>query len=459
MGVDGSHNSNVPAPFLTKTYEMVDDPATDDIVSWSEKNSSFVVWNVADFTKDLLPQYFKHNNFSSFVRQLNTYGFHKIDPDRQEFANEGFTKGNKEALKNIHRRKPSASHGHLSQKDGTNCCNDPAHADLEGEIQKLREDKGILINELTKARKLQKCTETELGTVGHRVQALEEKLQKVMTFLKYVIQSTQFMHHTENLISSKKRRIPEQLTLICSGDSWQGPVDSWVEEGRHPGQCSPGDTSGGEGMSQKSDGVSGSESLELVFRQFTVSSLNQSDENSPSPRASSWEMQSKIEFATKEPVGDFSVEASSELVDHNELRCEVTDKEADVTTPCTDCSRSLREAVDCDEVHLEDDLVALNANHNIKSSSEAVICPELVCEAGNLHDHNDIPLERKASTPAHAHTYNNGQVEYKQTGLYHAFENEYTEGDQVNGSNDLFWESMLTESPKYKDNSNQRWFL
>jgi hypothetical protein len=51
----------------------VDDPATDDIVSWGEDNTTFVVWRPPEFARDLLPNYFKHNNFSSFVRQLNTY--------------------------------------------------------------------------------------------------------------------------------------------------------------------------------------------------------------------------------------------------------------------------------------------------------------------------------------------------------------------------------------------------
>ncbi|XP_030444441.2 heat stress transcription factor B-2b [Syzygium oleosum] len=103
----GDSQRSLPTPFLTKTYQLVDDPVVDELISWNEDGTTFIVWRPAEFARDLLPKYFKHNNFSSFVRQLNTYGFRKVVPDRWEFANDCFRKGEKALLRDIQRRKIS----------------------------------------------------------------------------------------------------------------------------------------------------------------------------------------------------------------------------------------------------------------------------------------------------------------------------------------------------------------
>ncbi|KAG6431778.1 hypothetical protein SASPL_109861 [Salvia splendens] len=105
----GESQRSVPTPFLTKTYQLVDDPSFNDLISWNEDGTTFIVWRPAEFARDLLPKYFKHNNFSSFVRQLNTYGFRKIVPDRWEFANDCFRRGEKALLRDIQRRKISVA--------------------------------------------------------------------------------------------------------------------------------------------------------------------------------------------------------------------------------------------------------------------------------------------------------------------------------------------------------------
>jgi hypothetical protein len=74
--------------FLKKTYHMIDscDPT---IATWSSDGRLFVVKDTDIFASEIIPQFFKHNNFSSFVRQLNFYGFRKIKNDTVRIDDEG----------------------------------------------------------------------------------------------------------------------------------------------------------------------------------------------------------------------------------------------------------------------------------------------------------------------------------------------------------------------------------
>lgn len=180
-----------PPPFLKKTFEMVDDPETDSIISWSSTNTSFVVWDPHEFSRDLLPKHFKHNNFSSFVRQLNTYRFRKIDSDRWEFANEEFQKGKKHLLKNIKRRK---QHSQMLQHQGAGQpWLDSAKYVAEPELQKLRNDQNSLKLELLRLKQQQVNTENYLAVVKERLLTAENKQKYMAIFVAKAFKNPLFV--------------------------------------------------------------------------------------------------------------------------------------------------------------------------------------------------------------------------------------------------------------------------
>ncbi|CAO2045843.1 unnamed protein product [Urochloa humidicola] len=202
-----------PAPFLLKTYEMVDDPSSDAVVSWSDaSDGSFVVWNPPEFAARMLPTYFKHSNFSSFIRQLNTYGFRKIDPERWEFANEYFVKGQKHLLKNIHRRKPIHSH---SYQPGA--LPDNERVLFEDEIDRLSREKTALQADLWKFNQQQAGSMSQIEDLERRVLGMEQRQAKMLSFLQQASKNPQFVSKLAKMAEAslifadafhKKRRLP-----------------------------------------------------------------------------------------------------------------------------------------------------------------------------------------------------------------------------------------------------------
>lgn len=59
------------------SLSFLDESRNTDLIRWSENGDSFIVVDEDEFAKTLIPELFKHNNYASFVRQLNMYGFHK----------------------------------------------------------------------------------------------------------------------------------------------------------------------------------------------------------------------------------------------------------------------------------------------------------------------------------------------------------------------------------------------
>ncbi|KAI1615679.1 heat shock transcription factor [Exophiala viscosa] len=64
-------------PFVQKLNSFLEDGKNTELIRWSDDGNSFIVLDEDEFAKTLIPELFKHNNYASFVRQLNMYGFHK----------------------------------------------------------------------------------------------------------------------------------------------------------------------------------------------------------------------------------------------------------------------------------------------------------------------------------------------------------------------------------------------
>ncbi|CAA3019558.1 heat stress transcription factor B-3-like [Olea europaea subsp. europaea] len=177
-----------PPPFLLKTYMLVEDPTTDEVISWNENGTGFIVRQPAEFARDLLPTLFKHSNFSSFVRQLNTYGFRKVATSRWEFSNDMFRKGEKDQLCEIRRRKAWSNKPQpnvqvrIAPKDqpdedqrSSSTSSSSEYTTLVDENKRLKSENGVLNTELSIMKK--KCKELlDLVTIyGKNIEKEDEK--------------------------------------------------------------------------------------------------------------------------------------------------------------------------------------------------------------------------------------------------------------------------------------------
>ncbi|KAG7199312.1 hypothetical protein KM043_018164 [Ampulex compressa] len=159
--------TSVPA-FLAKLWKLVEDPETDDLICWSLNGRSFFIRNQAQFARELLPHYYKHNNMASFVRQLNMYGFHKkvsvelgglkCDRDEMEFAHQFFCKGHPYLVEHI-KRKIASSKGQ-----------DPAHTPIKPELMNK------MLTEVRSMRGRQEHLDSRLGAMKRENEALWREL-------------------------------------------------------------------------------------------------------------------------------------------------------------------------------------------------------------------------------------------------------------------------------------------
>jgi len=96
--------------FIRKIFELLEEGAHSDIVSWSDDGNLLVIKKIEAFTDTILPMCFRHNKMNSFIRQLNMYNFRKKrnSGSFHIYYNQYFKKGRPDLLVYIKRKTSSA---------------------------------------------------------------------------------------------------------------------------------------------------------------------------------------------------------------------------------------------------------------------------------------------------------------------------------------------------------------
>lgn len=234
--------------FLAKLWALVNDPTCDDLITWDPTGASFHVYDQARFSREILPRYFKHNNFASFIRQLNMYGFRKMstiehgslnnERDDIEFGHPHFLRGQESQLELIKRRAPETQHRsgnaetsptttidrHLSGHHSSALV---SIGDLDGksgrygELSQLLEDvRGLQSRQTSLSDKLSYMQSEnqalwgEIGSLRQKHSKQQQIVSKLMEFLLNFIAANSHHGHDSSVTKAAKETLTNDLSSI-----------------------------------------------------------------------------------------------------------------------------------------------------------------------------------------------------------------------------------------------------
>ncbi|KAF9911801.1 hypothetical protein EC991_002103 [Linnemannia zychae] len=188
--------------FVHKLHNMVIDKQYQHLIAWNYTGTSFIVCNIMEFSRDVLPKHFKHNNFSSFVRQLNMYGFHKVNKSPRghrtlaenqiwEFSHQKFLRGRQDLLDDIKRK---AMESDAMRRDGADVSNhvtmlQSSQQDLAQQVTHLQANFGEVARELADTRRIQVAQQQLLKSLLDYIQKTSggQPLPPELTFEHYEV--------------------------------------------------------------------------------------------------------------------------------------------------------------------------------------------------------------------------------------------------------------------------------
>jgi len=176
---------------------MLEENKFSDYISWSDDGKALLIKKPTDFAAEVLPLFFKHSNFSSFIRQLNMYKFKKSKSCLYDhiYTHPMFQCGRVDLLRNI-QRKTIEMDGEFPMDSQS------SPADEEIDVERL-------IEENIRYKKLHKDLTTQVEFIQKKmigikseVSQLQSEQQKTAAneqFLKNVLKSLTNVYGLENI--------------------------------------------------------------------------------------------------------------------------------------------------------------------------------------------------------------------------------------------------------------------
>ena len=179
--------------FLIKLNQILENSKYYDIIHWDNSGKYLIISNISKFSDIILPLYYKHNNYASFVRQLNIYDFHKLKSEngKQVFQHRLFTRGKSNLIPLIKRKTTKIKNENIAVKEILNTkIQDNYLDDLIKQVNENREKQNSLLKKVEDLNKQNNIfiiqNESMLNEINKKTQ-YTRKLEAVILFILEIL--------------------------------------------------------------------------------------------------------------------------------------------------------------------------------------------------------------------------------------------------------------------------------
>lgn len=221
--------------FLIKLYQILESNQYKDIIDWDETGKLFIIKNLNGFCEKVLPIYYKHNNYSSFVRQLNMYDFHKIRNKDNFIVYEHsmFCRNGKHLIGQIKRKNKQIENGLVPIGEKGKNSNDDVLINLNNKNSK-KNNKKNLAKTLNALIEKAKQTGQKQNSIESKISILNEANSDLISQNKLILQEisnkTEYNKKLESIVLFVIELLFNKPTTPITAEQLDSPISNKTDQ-------------------------------------------------------------------------------------------------------------------------------------------------------------------------------------------------------------------------------------